>query len=151
MEIRVRSTGQVMYESELRSYLLANNGPSYDQLTPEVMEAIGVDAVLEGPQAQPTRYQTSFRDGIQQIGSEWFTKYSVADMDADQIAAKDAEQAKAVRQERDKRLADCDWRVIKALESNIPQDFEWAAYRQALRDISTQSGFPWDITWPDAP
>ena len=151
MEIRVRSTGQVMYESELRSYLLANNGPSYDQLTPEIMEAVGVDAVLEGPQAQPTRYQTSFRDGIQQIGSEWFTKYSVADMDADQIAAKDAEQAIAVRQERDKRLADCDWRVIKALESNIPQDFEWAAYRQALRDISTQSGFPWDITWPDAP
>ena len=151
MEIRVRSTGQVMYESELRSYLLANNGPSYDQLTPEVMEAIGVDAVLEGPQAQPTRYQTSFRDGIQQIGSEWFTKYSVADMDEDQIAAKDAEQAKAVRQERDKRLADCDWRVIKALESNIPQDFEWAAYRQALRDISTQPGFPWDITWPDTP
>ena len=115
------------------------------------MEAIGVDAVLEGPQAQPTRYQTSFRDGIQQIGSEWFTKYSVADMDEDQIAAKDAEQAKAVRQERDKRLADCDWRVIKALESNIPQDFEWAAYRQALRDISTQPGFPWDITWPDTP
>lgn len=151
MEIRVRSTGQVMNESELRSYLLANNGPSYDQLTPEIMEAVGVDAVLEGPQAQPTRYQTSFRDGVQQIGSEWFTKYSVADMDADQIAAKDAEQATAVRQERDKRLADCDWRVIKALESNIPQDFEWAAYRQALRDISTQSGFPWDITWPDAP
>jgi hypothetical protein len=27
----------------------------------------------------------------------------------------------------------------------------WATYRQALRDISSQQGFPWTITWPDAP
>jgi hypothetical protein len=27
----------------------------------------------------------------------------------------------------------------------------WATYRQALRDVTTQTGFPWTITWPDAP
>ena len=27
----------------------------------------------------------------------------------------------------------------------------WATYRQALRDITAQAGFPWTITWPDAP
>ena len=27
----------------------------------------------------------------------------------------------------------------------------WAAYRQALRDISKQSGFPWTVAWPVAP
>lgn len=151
MEIRIRATGQVMYESELRSYLLANNGPSYDQLTPEVMEAIGVDPVLEGPQASPTRYQVAFRDGVEQIDGQWFTKYSVADMDAETIAAKDAEQAKSVRTQRDTKLAESDWRVIKALESNIPQDFAWAAYRQALRDITSQAGFPWAVDWPVAP
>jgi hypothetical protein len=151
MEIRIRDTGQVMYESELRSYLLANNGPSYDQLTPEVMEALGVDPVLEGPQAQPTRYQVAFRDGVEQIDGQWFTKYSVADMDAEAIAAKDAEQAKTVRAQRDTKLAESDWRVIKALESNVPQDFAWAAYRQELRDITRKESFPWDIQWPVAP
>lgn len=149
MEIRIRATGAVMYESELRSYLKANDGPSYDQLTPEIMETLDVDPVLEGPQATPTRYQTAYRDGVQQIDGQWFTKYSVADMDADAIAAKDAEQAKSVRQTRDDKLKECDWRVIKALESNLPQDFAWATYRQALRDVTKQDGFPWTITWPN--
>lgn len=27
----------------------------------------------------------------------------------------------------------------------------WATYRQALRDVTTQSGFPWTITWPEMP
>lgn len=169
MELRLKSTGQVMYEAELRSYLAANNGPSYDQLTLEVMEAIGVDPVLEGPQASTTRYQISQRDGVEQINGQWFTKsiagpvftdkpatdtepaQTAAEQETAYKAAKDAEQAKSVRAERDKKLADCDWRVIKALESNIPQDFAWATYRQELRDVSKQAGFPWDITWPTIP
>lgn len=149
MEIRLRSTGQVMYESELRSYLLANGGPSFDQLTTEVLEAIGVDPVFEGPQAQPTRYQVAFRDGVtQDEQGRWFTKYSVVDMDADAIAAKDASQATSVRSQRTQMLKDSDWTQV----ADSPADkVVWAAYRQALRDVTAQSGFPWTITWPDAP
>ena len=158
MEIRIRQTGAVMYESELRSYLKANDGPSYDQLTPEVMEALGVDPVLEGPQATTTPpYQYSQRAGVELLDGKWYTKYIVGPLftDAEQEAAykamKDAEQAKSVRQTRDDKLKECDWRVIKALESNLPQDFAWATYRQALRDITKQSGFPWIIDWPVQP
>jgi hypothetical protein len=61
------------------------------------------------------------------------------------------EQAQSVRAERDKKLSECDWRVIKSLENNQPQDFQWAAYRQALRDVPSQAGFPWTITWPQPP
>ena len=152
MEIRLRSTGQVMLEGEFRAYQRAKGGPTWEATTDEVLEALGADVVFEGPQAQPTRYQTAFRDGVeQQADGKWYTKYSVADMDADAIAAKDAEQAKAVRAQRDTEIAKSDWRVIKALESNLPQDFDWAAYRQALRDVTVQTGFPWDITWPTQP
>ncbi len=28
---------------------------------------------------------------------------------------------------------------------------DWAAYRQALRDLPEQAGFPFNITWPEAP
>ena len=148
MEIRVRATGAVMYESELRAYLKENNGPSYDVLTPEVMEAIGVDAVLEGPQAQPTRYQTAYRDGVQEIDGQWYTKYSVADMDDEAKSAKDAEQAKSVREQRNTKLSESDWTQV----ADAPVDkAAWATYRQALRDISKETGFPWDITWPVAP
>jgi len=66
-------------------------------------------------------------------------------------ADRDAEQAKFVREERDQKLAECDWRVIKSLESNQPQDFQWASYRQALRDVPSQAGFPWSVVWPQLP
>jgi hypothetical protein len=145
MEIRTQD-GQVMFESEFRSYIKANGGPTWDQTTPEILQALGADMVLEGPQAQPTRYQTTFRDGVQQIDGQWYTKYSVADLDADGIAAKDAEQAKAVRTDRDQRLKDSDWTQGKDIPDAISQP--WAIYRQALRDVPSQTGFPWDVQWP---
>lgn len=148
MEVRIKETGQVMYESELRSYLLANGGPSYDVLNEEVLEAIGADVVLEGPQAQPTRYQIAFRDGVEQIDGRWFTKYSVADLDADGIALKDAEQAKSVREQRNKLLSESDWTQL----ADAPVDSTvWSTYRQTLRDITKQDGFPWDVIWPNKP
>lgn len=148
MEIRVRATGAVMTESEFRSYQKANGGPTWGVTTDEVLEALGADVVFEGPQAQPTRYQIAFRDGVEQIDGKWYTKYSVADMDAEAIAAKDAEQAKSVREQRTEKLKSSDWTQV----ADAPVDkAAWATYRQALRDITVQAGFPWDIEWPVAP
>lgn len=160
MEIRIRETGAVMYESELRSYLQANDGPSFDQLTPEVMEAIGVDPVLEGPQATGgDHYQFSQRDGVEQVDGKWYTKYilgpvftdgetTAAEQEAAYKAAKDAEQAKSVRTTRGDKLKECDWTQV----ADAPVDkAAWATYRQALRDITAQAGFPWTIDWPTIP
>lgn len=148
MEIRLRSTGQVMLEDELRRWAKDNNGPSWDRTTDEVLEALDADVVFEGPQAQPTRYQTAFRDGVEQIDGKWYTKYSVSDLDAEGIAAKDAEQAKSVRAARNQKLKDSDWTQV----ADSPVDkAAWAAYRQALRDLSAQVGFPWEVTWPQEP
>jgi hypothetical protein len=27
----------------------------------------------------------------------------------------------------------------------------WATYRQALRDVPSQAGFPWEVQWPTQP
>jgi len=148
MQVRIRETGAVMYESEFRAYTKANGGPSWDTTTTEVLEALGADVVFEGPQAQPTRYQIAFADGVEQIEGKWYTKHSVADMDAEAIAAKDAEQAKSVRQQRGEKLKDSDWTQV----ADAPVDQAvWATYRQALRDVTTQAGFPWTIEWPTQP
>lgn len=148
-QVRIRQTGAVMYESELRQWAKDNNGPSWGQTTTEVLEALGADVVFEGPQAQPTRYQTAFSDGVEQVDGKWYTKYSVADMDAEAIAAKDAEQAKSVRADRNAKLAASDWTQGKDIPDNISSN--WATYRQALRDVPAQAGFPWDIQWPAQP
>jgi hypothetical protein len=165
MQIRIRESGAVMYESEFRAYTKANGGPSWDITTTEVLEALGADVVFEGAQATgSTVYQYSQRDGVQQIDGKWYTKYvlgpifadttvdgvttTAAEHEAAYKAIKDAEQASVVRQSRSDRLADCDWTQV----ADSPVDKAvWATYRQALRDITTQSGFPWNVTWPDSP
>lgn len=160
-QVRIRQTGAVMYETELRSYLKANDGPSYDQLTPEVMEAIGVDPVFEGPQATGgTVYQYSQAAGVEQVDGKWYTKYilgpvftdgetTAAEQEAAYKAQKDAEQAKAVREQRNAKLAASDWTQCKDIPDNISS--AWATYRQALRDVPSQAGFPWDTQWPTQP
>ena len=148
MQIRIRQTGAVMYEAEFRTYTQSNGGPTWGQTTEEILNSLGADVVFEGPQAQPTRYQIAFSDGVEQIEGKWYTKYSVADMDAEAIAAKDAEQAKSVRAQRGEKLKDSDWTQV--MDAPVDQD-AWATYRQALRDITGQEGFPWTITWPAQP
>jgi hypothetical protein len=146
MQIRIRETGAVMYEGEFRTMFPNTSMPQ--QLTEATINELGGDVVFEGPQAQPTRYQIAFADGVEQIEGKWYTKHSVADMDTDAIAAKDAEQAKSVRQQRTEKLKDTDW---TQLADSTADKTAWAAYRQALRDITAQVGFPWTIDWPAQP
>lgn len=53
-----------------------------------------------------------------------------------------------VREKRNQALKDCDWTQV----ADAPVDqAAWAEYRQSLRDITTQTGFPWTVEWPVAP
>jgi len=145
---RLRQTSAVMYESELRQYLKDNNGPSFDRLTDEVMEAIGVDPVFEGP--QPTTsgpYEYVARQGVERIGDKWHTKYVVQTLDDEGKAAKDVEMAGSVRADRNRRLFDTDWRF----RSDMTPSQDWKDYCQALRDVPAQAGFPHNVTWPTQP
>jgi len=165
MQVRIRTTGAVMYESEFRAYTKANSGASWDTTTTEVLEALGADVVFEGAQATGgTVYQYSQAQGVEQIEGKWYTKYvlgptfidtvengvttTAAEHEADYKASKDAEQAKNVRATRDAKLAECDWTQVE----DAPVDKAvWATYRQALRDVTAQEGFPWTVTYPEKP
>lgn len=162
MEVRIRSTGAVMLEDQLRRWLHETGGPSYETLTPEVMEAIGVDPVFEGAQATGgTVYQYSMRQGVeQQSDGKWYSKYvlgpiftdnedgTAAQQEAAYKAQKDAEQAASVRAARNSKLAACDWTQLADSSADKPA---WATYRQSLRDVTAQAGFPWNVTWPVEP
>jgi hypothetical protein len=159
MQIRIRQTGAVMYEQEFRA-LFPNTGfPA--QLTEAIINEFGGDVVFEGPQATGgTVYQYSQAAGVEEINGKWYTKYilgpvfadteeaTAAEQEAAYKAAKDAEQAKSVRQQRGEKLKDSDWTQVA--DASVDQA-AWATYRQALRDVTQQSGFPWTITWPEMP
>lgn len=61
-----------------------------------------------------------------------------------------AEKWKRVRQDRDRLLNETDWVVTKATETETSVSSTWKSYRQALRDVPSQSD-PDNITWPSKP
>ena len=64
-------------------------------------------------------------------------------------AIPDAEKAAQVRAERNDKLSATDWTQGKDIPDNIST--AWANYRQALRDVPSQEGFPWTVQWPTQP
>ena len=165
MQVRIRQTGTVIFDHEFRK-LHFGLGLPHD-LTEEVLNAWGADIVFEGPQATGgTVYQYSQRAGVEQLDGKWYTKYilgpvftdraaegdqpaqTAAEQETAYKAMKDAEQAKSVRTQRTQLLKDSDWTQIA---DSTADKTAWATYRQALRDITGQAGFPWTVTWPNDP
>ena len=161
MQIRIRTSGAVMYEDEFRRLNPSTSFPQ--QISEATLNDFGADVVFEGPQASGgTVYQYSQAAGVEQISGKWYTKYilgpvftdgetTAAEQEAAYKASKDAEQAKSVRTSRDDKLKECDWTQLDDTPLSNTVKATWAIYRQALRDVTMQAGFPWTITWPDAP
>lgn len=61
------------------------------------------------------------------------------------------ELASQVRTERDRKIAETDWYMMPDYPSNPQNLEELKVYRQALRDVPKQKGFPRDVRWPDVP
>lgn len=56
---------------------------------------------------------------------------------------------KHVRNERDRLLKECDYIVMP--DYPMADKSAWESYRQILRDITDQVGFPEEVTWPTKP
>jgi len=81
---------------------------------------------------------------FEQVDGAWSLPYLVEQQPLEQAE-------RNIRSHRDGLLQETDWIVIKSYErgQNIPA--EWELYRQALRDITEQAGFPYEVTWPTKP
>ena len=69
-----------------------------------------------------------------------------------------AEPLRLLRIERDRKLSEVDWIVIRATSQGVPLSQEWIDYMQALRDLPTTAtpeineyGELINITWPEKP
>ena len=142
---RVRSDGSLKTQGEIRQMYRNTSFPK--TWTPELVEELGLDPVFETPAPTATIYQTAFKDGVEQVNGKWVWKWAMSEMDAEGKAAKDAEVARSVRADRDRRLAETDWRF----RSDMNPSQAWVDYCQALRDIPQQAGFPHNVTWPTKP
>ena len=95
--------------------------PAYDPLTANVVDGSFVE-----------------------VNGAWLMPWVVEQLPQDQAEGN-------IRSKRDGLLKETDWIVIKAYERNENVPAEWEMYRQALRDITAQEGFPHNVTWPTKP
>lgn len=143
-EYRIRETGAVVTESELRAMHPNTSFPYV--LTEELVNDLGADVVFEGPQPTATKYQVVYRDGVEQIEGKWYTKYSVADMDDEAKAAVDAATIASNKATRNTKLSDTDWTQLADVPLTEASKASFATYRQALRDLDMLNP-----EWPEVP
>ena len=101
-------------------------------------------------------------DGIDYLGMTWLTSLKPTESELNQkiIELDKSEALKILRIERNEKLIDSDWVVIKSNETGVPVSDSWKAYRQALRDLPataspslTSTGYLdyTSFTWPTEP
>ena len=69
----------------------------------------------------------------------------------EEVATLTTEKWVQVRQERDWKLKETDWRAIRASETGVAMSTEWLDYRKSLRDLPSTQSDPFAITWPTEP
>ena len=119
--------------------------------------------VLEGEPTNEEEFNASFRviTGTDSSGSSILSS-NISDFQVDwsTLSAKSTQiennrPAKNIRAQRDNILVTVADPIVsnnlRWAEMTTENQAEWASYRTALLDITDQSGFPHDITWPTNP
>ena len=152
MELRVRETGKVISERDL--YYKYPNISFPKPLTSYVIDTYGLEVILEGPQPQVTPpYETVIKQGIEEIKGKWFTKYVIGPIFTNQEEEDsyrlniDTQASESIRNTRNSLISKSDWMGC----SDVIMSDEWREYRQELRDITDQEGFPHNVEWPEEP
>jgi hypothetical protein len=119
------------------------------KLTPEQALHFGVTKlkIVTPPYFDPATQRRDEGPAVLTDGV-WVQQYVVTELNAEEAAVKAQAQGAQVRAERNAKLAASDWTQV---EDSPVDHAAWAAYRQQLRDITAQAGFPWTVQWPTQP
>jgi len=162
MNYRNKTTGAISTQGEIRQ---ANKHRSFPRVwDADVCTLLDIDPILAAPKPSTTSLQAVNANGAVQDGlGNWVEAWVVvdafsdttndegvttskADNEAAYTAALAATAAAGVRTQRDALITATDFYAL----SDVVMTTEMTAYRQALRAIPEQEGFPNTITWPTA-
>ena len=134
-----RDNPQTSFPKKIGDAILASYGILHVMPDPQPAHDPLVQTVVRD--AQPHRETAVDEEtGETNETGRWVIGYTVANRPQDQ--AEDA-----VRNQRNRLLSDTDWMAL----SDNTMTPAWASYRQALRDLTAQDGFPYSVDWPTKP
>lgn len=131
----------VLTGDEIRLAIWSNTSP---QITSEQITSCGYISVPEPVGERPsntTLVVNKANNGV--LSTSW-----MADTDLEQLISSRV-KGSSVRARRNWLLQQTDWSQGKDVPDEVSST--WTIYRQALRDITSQEGFPDRITWPTPP
>ena len=119
-----------------------NPGTSFpDEITDETFAAYNVVRVVETEVPDFDSKTQRVTQSLRRIGPDWTQSWTVEQLPENKASAN-------VRGRRNRLLKETDYTQL----ADAPGDTAaWATYRQALRDIPAQDGFPFTVTWPTEP
>lgn len=128
-----------------------NPNISFPKIVPDhILNAYGVYTVVTADQPtfdEATQVCTR-NDVATDVAGQWTYEWTVRGKTAEEMQEYVDKLSRVARADRDQLLAEYDWTQV----ADAPVDqAAWANYRQALRDITTQEGFPENIIWPKQP
>lgn len=128
-----------------------------DEVFPPVLLPMHVDDKGFGlfsyaQQPKLGRYEKAVEiDPVKDERGIWVQQWEVAPVTPEEQQKVDELKAGTIRRQRLMRLFETDWSQLPDNQLTAAQKTAWTNYRQQLRDVPEQAGFPWDVTWPDKP
>lgn len=148
----IQDNAVAIYPYSIGQLMADNPGTSFPEILPdERLVEWGVHRLAEVPPPALDHTKVVTEVPPQFDGMRWVQTWAVRDATAEEAQAKADERADAIRAERDARLTQCDWTQLDDTPLSNTQKQAWAAYRQALRNVPQQAGFPWAVIWPEQP
>ena len=148
--VKLASDGSIkQYPYTLTDLVTAHRNVSFPTvITPDIIADFGLAPVT--PTDPPTidHTQNLTRGAEQLLDGSYAETWTATAASTEEIAERTSSETVSVRFTRNETLKNSDW---TQLPDSPVDSVVWAAYRQDLRDIPQQVGFPWTVTWPTEP
>jgi len=150
MYVKIRDGRVERYPYTFDDLKIDNPNVSFNKDTPlEILAYYGVYLVQheKTPVFNSLTHRVQVSNIPKLVNNEWVLIKELVELDDSEKEHKIRELETKAKEQRNKLLAATDW---LALTDNTMSP-EMAAYRQELRNISKQKGFPVNIVWPEKP
>ena len=142
MYVKVNADGTTVFPYTASDFRSENPKTSFPSEIPEeILNSFGVYVVEVSavPDFDTLTHELSW-ELSKKTSTRWLKQWVAKPLPED-------EAARRVRGLRTKILAETDWSAL----SDVTMSDEMRSYRQALRDITEQEGFPHSVSWPEKP
>jgi hypothetical protein len=145
-----QAVGNPIFENQF--YGLFNNVSFALPLSSEDVISRGYAFYQDSIKPDHDRYEVAEPAAPIQVSDDlWEKGWSVRQMTDDEILDLDNQLADSVRNDRNNLLSKSDWTQFNDSPLSEADKESWATYRNSLRNVPEQSGFPWEIVWPELP